>query len=248
MYHQKYIKYKTKYINLSMNQTGGARQKYILLDGTSSAGKSTIGQVLVNQGYTLSRGDDVNSNNIRIAVQKKMDFNRYYTELEMKNLYEYVIAEMMRNAVVGKDAVYDDITQTIAHQYPEDKIFIIVVYTPLDKLIRNIIGRRETEPRLSVGAFKQFSERYIVTKDEHYAIDSINRKIFLGQLEEKLKYLFVSYDALQKFVYDIFEKMGIRDDDDHLIKLRDEYKCDYLLKVENKTPEEISNELILFTN
>jgi hypothetical protein len=174
-----------------------------------------------------------------------MDVNKYYSELEMKNLYESAVAELMRNKVIGKDAVYDDIVQTIATQYPEDKIFIIVVYTSLENLIRNILGRSETEPRLSVGAFKQFSERYVVA-DKINAIDVINRRIFGEQLEKKLKYLFESYEKLKKFVDDVFEKMGIRDDNDHFIKLRDNYRCNYLLKTDVLRPDEIVGELKQF--
>ena len=45
-YYNKYLKYKTKYLELKSNDIdmvgGGKNNKFILVDGTSSAGKSTI--------------------------------------------------------------------------------------------------------------------------------------------------------------------------------------------------------------
>ena len=45
-YYKKYLKYKTKYLELKSNDIdmigGGKDNKFILVDGTSSAGKSTI--------------------------------------------------------------------------------------------------------------------------------------------------------------------------------------------------------------
>ena len=50
-YYNKYLKYKTKYLELKSNNMehnnmdmigGGKNNKFILVDGTSSAGKSTI--------------------------------------------------------------------------------------------------------------------------------------------------------------------------------------------------------------
>uniref|UniRef100_A0A6C0C825 Cytidylate kinase n=1 Tax=viral metagenome TaxID=1070528 RepID=A0A6C0C825_9ZZZZ len=215
----------------------------ILLDGTSSAGKSSIGKILATYGYVLSSADDLENKKVRLGVQKRMDLSRYYSEQEMKELYESVIAELMR--IKEKAVVYDDIVQTIATQYPEDKIFIIVVYTSLENLIRNIKARAEIEPRLSVGAFKQFSERYIVT-NEIDGIDRVNRRVFGEKLEKEMKYLFESKERLTKFVEDVFGKMGIYDDDYHFIKLRENYRCDYLLKVGVRSLDEVTKELEQF--
>ena len=57
MYNQKYIKYKTKYINSKMNKKGGGKN-IILLDGTSTAGKSTISKYLIKDGYAHICNDD----------------------------------------------------------------------------------------------------------------------------------------------------------------------------------------------
>ena len=51
------------------------------------------------------------------------------------------------------------------------------------------------------------------------------------------------YGQASEMIYKTFKKMNIDDDDDHYIKLRDEYKCDYLLVTTNKTKKDIFNEL-----
>ena len=95
------------------------------------------------------------------------------------------------------------------------------------------------------GAFNQFSKRYVKTNQTD-VIDHVNRSDFLNQLEEKMKYLFGSYEKLKKFVYDIFEQMGITDDEDHSIKLRNTYRYDYILNTADKSQDKILQELEQF--
>uniref|UniRef100_A0A6C0C969 Uncharacterized protein n=1 Tax=viral metagenome TaxID=1070528 RepID=A0A6C0C969_9ZZZZ len=61
-----------------------------------------------------------------------------------------------------------------------------------------------------------------------------------------MKYLFESKERLTKFVEDVFGKMGIYDDDDHFIKLRENYRCDYLLKVGVRSLDDVTKELEQF--
>jgi hypothetical protein len=48
---------------------------------------------------------------------------------------------------------------------------------------------------------------------------------------------------LLSFANDMFKKMNIDDDLNHWIKLRDEYKCDYLLNTNEKSKDDIYEEL-----
>lgn len=54
-YKNKYLKYKSKYLNFYTkinNQKGGSFNKnFIIVDGTSSAGKTTICKYFNTQGY-----------------------------------------------------------------------------------------------------------------------------------------------------------------------------------------------------
>lgn len=48
---------------------------------------------------------------------------------------------------------------------------------------------------------------------------------------------------LISFANDMFKKMNIDDDLEYWIKLRDEYKCDYLLNTNEKSKGDIYEEL-----
>jgi len=58
-----------------------------------------------------------------------------------------------------------------------------------------------------------------------------------------LKYEFVGEEELIKFCNEIFEKLGITDDIDHYIKVRDDYKHDFLLSTVGKSKADINEEL-----
>ena len=74
-------------------------------------------------------------------------------------------------------------------------------------------------------------------------IEVINRKDFYKILLKYFKYEFNNEEDLIKFSNDIFSNMNIMDDNVHFIKLRNEYKYDYLLITTNKTKTDIFNEL-----
>ena len=243
MYQQKYIKYKKKYHALKLH--GGFRRHQILLDGISSAGKSTISKFFVEKGYAHINSDDTSTRELHYAVQQLIDTNRYYTPEEMRTIGEKEKTRLMYQRGINKDAVYDDISQNILQHFPnKDDIFVIVVYASLETLIRNILSRRMYEPR-GQNVFRQFSEKYIATNVN--GIDVVNRKKFRHQVKEQLKYIFESEKNLDDFVDRTFATMGITDDDDHQIKLREGFKCDYLLNTTGKTPIHIFDELRQFT-
>ena len=125
-----------------------------------------------------------------------------------------------------------------------NNLYIIIVFTNLNNLARNLEIIRKNGDRRGVFAFKQFSERYIKCKNNDLQkIEIINRKDFYKILLKYFKYEFKSEEELIKFSNDIFSNMNIMDDNDHFIKLRNEYKYDYLLITTNKTKTDIFNEL-----
>ena len=148
----------------------------------------------------------------------------------------------------NKNVLFDHISQKEIINYMNMKkynnLYIIVVFTNLNDLARNLELRRKNGDRRSVFAFKQFSERYIKCKNNDLQkIEVINRKDFYKILLKYFKYEFKNEEDLIKFSNDIFSDMNIVDDSDHFIKLRNEYKYDYLLITTNKTKSEIFNEL-----
>ena len=243
MYKQKYIKYKIKYINSKMNQRGGGKN-IILLDGTSTAGKSTISKYLVEKnGYVHICNDDYGP----IAYKKFISelSNEYISEEKMKKLvrdaiYDYMISESKKHDKV----VFDDVAQDILDYIDRNKIYIVVVYTSIDNLVRNIANRNKKGESIRYKRhLHQFTKRYIRSESEKGSIDKINRKSFIENLKKYLKYEFASENELIEFANNIFAEMNITDDNDHYIKLRNEYQYDYILKTSSKNPEELYNEL-----
>lgn len=242
MYEYKYYKY--KYLANKNNQRGGVRRKQILLDGVSSSGKSTIAKFFINAGYQHINSDDIDIKKLHNVVANLVDVDSYISNAEMRIIGEREKTRLMYEEGKIKDAVYDDISQNILQHYsdPED-LFVIVVYASLENLIRNILSRRFYEPR-GRNVFRQYAEKFIVSNEDN-DIDIVNRLKFRKRIKKKLKYLFESETDLDDFVDQIFAT--IFDDADHYIKLRDNFKCDYLLNIGNMTPEEIFDKLRQFT-
>ena len=158
---------------------------------------------------------------------------------------------MMEDAFeTKKNLVLDHIHQKEIIDYMKSKnlendLFIIVVYTNLENLAKNIESRRkEGDFRSAQFVYRQFSERYIkIDENDANKIDKINRKTFRQILFDNFKYIFENKHKLLEFSNWIFEKMNIKDDEDHYIRLRNEYKCDYLLITTDKTKEEMYDEI-----
>ena len=58
-----------------------------------------------------------------------------------------------------------------------------------------------------------------------------------------MKYFFDSAEDLISFADEVFSKMGINDDGDHKVELRDEFEHDYILNTKGKNIDEIFTEL-----
>ena len=89
--------------------------------------------------------------------------------------------------------------------------------------------------------FSQFADRYVKSNTKKLGI--VNREKFKKLLLKYFKYEFTNEEDLVRFSIDIFKKMKIKDDEDHYIKIRPEYKYDYMLITTNKTKSDIFKEL-----
>jgi len=156
---------------------------------------------------------------------------------------------MIRNAVKSDKAIIDAIHQKkfieiFNEMNLKDKLFIIGIYTNLPNLIRNLESRRKEGDYRGLSPFFQFPKRYVGTNQDNVnKIDLVNKKDFIKLLKNNLKYEFENEEILISFANDVFKKMNIDDDLDNLIKLRDEYKCDYLLNTNEKSKDDIYEEL-----
>lgn len=251
----KYIKYKQKYIQLkNFNMSGGNKNnKFILLDGTSSTGKTTICNYFNKKNFLCFKIDDYFTN-------KKINFNKLLKKIknnygEIDKIYKYEPVKNMINDAIkkNKNIIFDHVSQTEIIEYLNKKkynnLFIINVFTNLKDMARNLESRRKNGDIRGMGAFKQFSNRYIkCNNDDINKIEIINRIKFKEILFKYLKYEFEDEEDLINFSIKIFDNMNIIDDDDHFIKLREEFKCDYLLITTNKTKTEIFKELCHLQN
>jgi len=252
MYYQKYIKYKLKYQNTKMNIIGGfITKKFIIADGTSSSGKTTLCKHFSELGYKCITGDDYQKKGTMILEEfYKTIKNDYLPQNYKRTLHEKATrGAMIDDAIMAGKAIIDDIEQKdlieIFHQKNlMDDVFIIIVYADLATLARNMESRRKEGDKRGIFVFDQYSKRYVKTDiSDTNQIDIIKRADFKKILLKYFKYEFVDEKALNDFVERIFMNMDIEDDKSHPIKLRNEYKYDYLLKTTGKTKEEIFKEL-----
>ena len=220
----------------------------ILVDGTSSSGKSTICTYFTKFNFKCFQIDNYNLLNNSIIEELKKMQNKY-NELE-KILSEKPTEIMINDALKTKrNFLLDDILQKDIIDYFKkkkiyDKLFIIVVYTNLTDIARNLESRRKKGDIRGVFAFDQFAERYIKTSEnDPNKIEQINRKNFIKLLLKYFKYEFKNKNHLIEFANEIFQKMNINDDKYNWIKLRLEFKYDYLLITTGKTKEDIFKEL-----
>jgi adenylate kinase family enzyme len=230
------------------------KYSFYIIDGTSSAGKSTICNYFSNYDYKCVKLDDIvdfNADEMRKINNDIMkNLKNIYGERYKKtvNLYEKM---MIDKAMGSKKALLDHISQVeLLEEFKKRKLSkyvkIILVYTNLTNLARNIESRRkEGEPR-GVGVYYQFADKYIkanIEKDKDNIIDYVNKPDFIKLLLKYFKYEFSNKKFLINFADNVFNYMGIKDDKSHPIKLRDEFKYDYLINTTDKTKEQIFNEI-----
>lgn len=250
IYMTEYYKKYTKYLELKSNDIdivgGGKDNKFILVDGTSSAGKSTICKYFSKKNFLCFQIDNYfNDKRIKFDIKNiKNKYNEIY-KIYVNEPVKYMVNDAIKT---NKNILFDDISQKEIINYMNkikyDNLYIIIVFTNLNNLARNLEIRRKNGDIRGVFAFKQFSERYIKCKNNDLQkIEIINRKDFYKILLKYFKYEFKNEEELMKFSNDIFSNMNIMDDKDHFIKLRNEYKYDYLLITTNKTKTDIFNEL-----
>ena len=177
--------------------------------------------------------------------------NKYMDADEKNNLFADVLyGKMVGDALSAKKAILDDIEQegllkAFKAAGKEKKVFVLVVYASLKDLARNLNSRRIEGDARGVFAFEQFAQRYIkCIESDPKKIDTVNLDNFITLLKN-FKYEFASEEELKTFAMKMFSNMDIKEDEggDHPIKLRDGFRCDYLLNTTGKTLDNINTEL-----
>lgn len=253
----KLIKYTSKINNMTSDikkhhiiQKGGIiNKKYIICDGTGSSGKTTLCKHFATLGYKCIMVDDIwgdvadeESELLKNIPNEYRDKEKWYAEKGR----ELMINHALKNP--SQKAFFDDISQKELLSEFEKRglmqdVYVIVLYTNLRDMARNLESRRKEGDTRGVSAFEQFGKRYIITESSDDKIDTVNRQLFRELLLDYFKYEFINYAELDMFANKVFLYMNINDDNDHYIKLKEEYKYDYILNTSNKSKQEIYDEL-----
>ena len=245
------IKFRSTRGRSKKRMTGGVfDKKFIIVDGTSSSGKTKICSFFSNPkfGFKCIVMDEYTDKISKLFT--KTIPNVYMDSTKKNDLFGNMLYKaMVDDAVQAKKAILDDIEQNgllkaFKEAGKEADVYILVVYAGLKDLARNLNSRRQEGEARGVFAFDQYADRYIkCDNDDLKKIESIQLPEFMQLLKDQFKYEFASEKELQTFAQSTFEKMNIHDNAKHFVKLRDEFICNYFLNTTGKTLHEINQEL-----
>jgi len=225
-------------------------ENYIIVDGTSSSGKTKICLFFSKLDYKCIVMDEYTDPATK-EFYKTIE-NKYMDADEKNNLFADVLyTKMVGDALLAKKAILDDIEQegllkAFKAAGKARNVFVLVVYASLKDLARNLNSRRMEGDARGVFAFEQFAQRYVkCIESDPKKIDTVNLDEFIRLLTAHFKYEFVSEEELKTFAMKMFSNMDIKKEEggDHPIKLRDGFRCDYLLNTTGKTLDYINTEL-----
>jgi adenylate kinase family enzyme len=246
-------------------------KNYILLNGTSNAGKTTICEYFSKKNYVCMQIDeyapiyekfldDQFRKNIKTIKNNYGEHtklvNQIYPGYPDMNLYRSYLTNFMvddgikihnktHKNILFDDTLQEGIISNMKSHKLYDKLYIIFIFTNIYDMIRNMISRTQKgdmEPEQ--GILEQFPQKYVkCSNNDDKKIEIVNREKFKKLMVKHMKYYFTNINELTKFSNKIFREMNIHDNKDHYVKLRDEFKYDYLLVTTNKTKQEIFNEL-----
>ncbi len=237
--------YKITHKNKVGQKGGKINKKYIVVDGVSSSGKTTICKFYEKNGYKCLSGDDYMHKTHHIVMDKLP--NEFLPYVEFRKKHNILLGELIYEDAKKQKTMIDVVSQHCIEFFKKNgernDVFIIVLYTTLDDLVRNIESRRHKDDPRDKIVFKQYGEKFIkTTSNDIRKLDTINLPHFIDLLHN-MKYLFVDEQDLIKFATKIFEDMEIKNNEDTPIKLRNEFEYDYILKTKGKTKEDIMEEL-----
>ena len=222
----------------------------IILNGTSSSGKTSITKLLPNNVKKISMDRFIDKIYCEHDVKppESLYKNKYYTEKERDNIFKYYLWKYYKSEIKNSknfiiDLVELDEDQVSLKKYLSIKnVKNVLLYTNLNNLIRNIDKRRKYEPR-NLFVFEQFTKIYTYTDNENEAIDIVCLKDFIKNLKN-IKYLFSSEKELITFAKIIFKNLNIKylqTNKNYYIKSI--FKYDIILNSTNKSSKKLVKEL-----
>tara|TARA_B100001123_G_scaffold446665_2_gene601778 strand:+ start:2808 stop:3485 length:678 start_codon:yes stop_codon:yes gene_type:complete len=221
----------------------------IILNGTSSSGKTSIIKLLPNNVKKISMDgffDKIYCDR-DIKPPESLYKNKYYTKKQKDNIFKYYIWKYYKSEIKNSKNFIIDLVDvedqlSLKKYLSINNIKNVLLYTNLDNLIRNIDKRKNYEPR-GLSVFDQFTKIYTSTNNENEAIDIICLKDFIKNLKN-IKYLFSNEKELITFAKKIFKKLNIK-----RLQINKNYyiksicKYDIVLNSTNKTSKKLVKEL-----
>ena len=224
----------------------------IILNGTSSSGKTTIMKLLPKKYKKVSL-DEYRYKvwcSREIEPHERLLKNKYYTHKEKLKInvnqrWQYYKMEInnSNNFIIDTVLTLQGYHISSLKKYLSIKnLKCVLLFTNFSNLIRNIEKRRNYDPR-TLGVFNNFTDLYTYTDYKNEAIGVVCLKDFIKDLKN-VKYFFSSEKELITFAKKIFKQLKIKN-----IKLTKKYyikpvdKYDIVLDSTNKTPEQLIKEL-----
>jgi hypothetical protein len=180
------------------------------------------------------------------------DVWRQINEMTTEHLDEFRIEEKMILKVGTKlmlsraKGYHTAIFDTVGYSAPTlkmDEGIVIQIYAPFEDMIRNFISRIVNEPR-GVECLGAYGLAYATHPTKSGSIDHTNRRIALKAMQ-KVRAFFWDEASLTNFVYNIYKRMGIEDDDDHYIAPNPKFcHFDYCVNTRDRTPAEVYRKVL----
>ena len=156
-YKLKYLKYKGKYLSIKNkinNQLGGSSTKsIIILDGTSSSGKSTIVKYFDSKKKYKAIGIEFIDEELSKVIKQK--YNDYlknipneYAPVGRREIYNKIwTSEVLNDGLKAEKGIIDTIfpqmfIDEIKRRGLDEKLYTILLYTGINDLARNLESRR----------------------------------------------------------------------------------------------------------
>lgn len=200
----------------------------IVIDGPSCAGKTTILENINNYKYKIAT--DYIWRKIIKTVESNYD-NKYYSKKERSELISFGIISFIKNKVKtfliknnelnpickisnSLNCVDDKLILFDWVCYPMLKYNVIFpntkyifIHNSFNRLINNIISRKNNSTRSPKRVIKSYFNYYIKSKNN--SIDFLNRLECIKLCEKYIKYAFENFDDIIDFINLMFIKIGL---------------------------------------
>ena len=183
----------------------------ILIDGTSSAGKSWVSKEL--NAVPFYKSTDSN----QLVIIASDDFNKSNT-----NTVAWYMAQVFNSGKWNK-VIFDDVTNDILNYVPN--VNHILLHAPIYMLINNILkrnknGKKDPNWREPTKALVQYLKKYEATKQKpHENKGDPSIELTKNKIKTLLSQVVDNSDFIDSFII----CLGLKDNDLYYIKVKDEY-------------------------